>query len=72
MRCQLKSPEPVLEGNHWHLYKVGDASSTNLHIFCLWLQTGTMTLGASCLTSVSGHHHTVLYLVLVLLYHVKE
>ena len=72
MLRQLQLVKPLFQSYHGHLYQVGNASSAYLDILRLGLQARTVTRRTSGLTSVSGQHHAILYLVLVLLYHVEE
>ena len=72
MLVELQVFKPFFYLNYRHLNKIGDASSAYLHIVGFWFQTCSMTLWAVCLASVSSQHYSVLYLVLVLAYHIKE
>ena len=72
MGLKFQAREPFLQSDNRHLYKVGDAAPTNLHILSLRLQTCSVTLGAGGLSPVTGQHHAVLNLVLILLHHIEE
>ena len=70
--CQLKCAEPLLQPHHGHLHQVGDAPATYLNILSFGLQACAVALRAGGLATVAGHHHAVLYLVLVLPHHIEE
>ena len=72
MVVELQVVEPFLEPDDRHLDQVGDASAVNLHILCFGFQTGAVTDGTGGLTSISGHHHPILDLVLIVLHHLEE
>ena len=72
MWLQLQSVEPFLQSHHRHLYQVGNAPAAYLHVVGFGLQARAVTYGACGLSPVSGQHHAVLYLVLILLHHVEE
>ena len=72
MVVELQVVEPCLQSDHGHLHQVGDAVAVDLHIFCLGLQSGAVTDGTGGLATIPGHHHPILYLVLVVLHHFEE
>ena len=72
MSWQLQLPEPLLQFSDGHLHQVGNASSCNLYIVGLRFQTRAMANRTGGLTTITAHHHTVLYLVLVFLNHLEE
>ena len=72
MLCQLQLLEPCAEIGNRHIYQFCDALSANLHIVGFLLESGAMAIRADGLASESAQHHTVLYLVLVLLHHSEE
>ena len=72
MGLKFQAREPFLQADDRHLYEIGDAAPTNLHVFGLGLQTCPVTLRTGGLAPVTGQHHAVLDLVLVLLHHIEE
>ena len=64
--------EPFAQVHNRHLNQFGDALSANLHIVGFLLESGAMAIRTDGLASESAQHHTVLYLVLVLLHHSEE
>ena len=64
--------EPYAEIGNRHIYQFGDALSANLHIVGFFFESGAMAIRTDGLAAESAQHHTVLYLVLVLLHHSEE
>ena len=64
--------EPFLQIHQGHFNKVGYAHSIYFYISGFLLQSCSMTLRTHGSAAVSTHHDSILYLILILSYHLKE
>ena len=69
---QFELVEPLLQPENGQFDEVADASSANLHIIRLWLQTCSVAFRTGGLATIAAQHHPVLYLILVVLHHLEE
>ena len=72
MGAEFQLVKPFLQPYYGHLYEVCDAPASDLHVVSLWLQTRTVTGRTVRLSPITGEHHTVLDLILVLLDHLEK
>ena len=72
MGAELQVPEPFAQIGDRHSDEFRDTLFSYLHICGLLAQTTAITFGTKSLSPVAGHHHAILYLVLVLLNHLEE
>ena len=69
---QLQLLEPCTQIGNRHVYQFRNALATYFYIVGFLLESGSVTVRTDGLSAESAQHHTVLYLVLVLLHHSEE
>ena len=72
MRIKLQMVKESLQFIDGHIHQLADVLSTYTHIRSFRLQSGAMTFRTCGLTSIASHHHTILYLVLILFHHLEK
>ena len=69
---QFQFLEPYTQIGNRHVYQFRNALATYFYIVGFLLESCAMTVRTDGLSAESAQHHTILYLVLVLLHHSEE
>ena len=72
MVVEFEFVEELSEFRHRHIHQFGDGASAHFHVGGFFLQTCAVAHRAYGLSAETAQHHSVLYLVLVVAYHLEE